>query len=100
MKKIVLHHDAEIELWQAVEYYELKRVGLGLELEKEFSKALVQIQSAPERWSKKNHDTRLYLLKKFPYSVFYFELSDVVWIVAFAHQKREPFYWRKRLDKF
>ncbi len=99
MKMIIIHHSAEIELWQAVEYYESKRCGLGLEFEKEVSKALVQIQSAPERWPKKNHDTRLYLLKKFPYSIFYLDLSDFIWVVAFAHQKREPFYWRKRLDK-
>lgn len=39
MKKIIVHHEAEVELWQAVNYYESKRLGLGLEFEKETSRA-------------------------------------------------------------
>ncbi len=29
MKKVIVHQGAEVELWQAVDYYELKRTGLG-----------------------------------------------------------------------
>jgi plasmid stabilization system protein ParE len=35
-------------------------------------------------------------VKRFPYSVFYRLREDHVRILAVAHQKRRPFYWRKR----
>ena len=98
MKKVIVHQGAEVELWQAVDYYELKRTGLGLELEKEIRRGLARIQSAPNNWPRKNYDTRCYLLKRFPYAIYYLDLSDTIWIVAFAHQKRRPYYWRKRVN--
>ena len=39
MKRIIVHSEAELELWQAVEYYETKSVGLGLDFEQEVSRA-------------------------------------------------------------
>jgi hypothetical protein len=32
----------------------------------------------------------------FPYSVFYSVLSDRVRIIAVAHDRRRPFFWRDR----
>ena len=58
MKHIIVHSEAELELWQAVEYYEAKRVGLGLNLEQEVSHALADIQEAPDRWPKRSYGTR------------------------------------------
>jgi len=40
MKKIIIHEDAEKELWHATDYYEDKVVGLGLDFENEIQKAL------------------------------------------------------------
>jgi len=39
MKRVIVHQGAEVELWQAVDYYELKRTGLGLELEKDSTRS-------------------------------------------------------------
>jgi toxin ParE1/3/4 len=96
MKRIVVHSKAELELWQAVEYYETKRLGLGLDLEQEVSHALVDIQKAPKRWPARKHGTRCYLLHRFPYTIYYLELQDTIWVVAVAHTSRRPYYWRKR----
>lgn len=35
MKRVIIHEDAEKELWHAVEYYEDKVTGLGLDLDLE-----------------------------------------------------------------
>ncbi len=35
MKRIIIHEEAEKELWYAVEYYEDKVKGLGLDFEQE-----------------------------------------------------------------
>ncbi|MCK5033823.1 MAG: type II toxin-antitoxin system RelE/ParE family toxin [Calditrichia bacterium] len=99
MKQIRAHHDAEIELWHAVEYYESMRKGLGLDFESEFRNAIKIIQKAPERWPKKKYGTRYYLLKRFPFLIYYLKIDDTIWIVACSHMKRRPYYWRKRIEK-
>jgi hypothetical protein len=40
--------------------------------------------------------TRRYLLKRYPYAVIYRELDDLIWVVAVAHGKRRPGYWKSR----
>lgn len=40
---------------------------------------------------------RRVLVDRFPYAVVYAEQPGLVRIVAFAHLKRDPVYWRKRL---
>lgn len=97
MRPIILHHDAELELWQAVDYYETKCAGLGLDFEHEVSRTFIDIQDAPERWPIRRNGTRCRLLHRFPYTVYYIELQDVIWVVAIAHMSRKPYYWRNRL---
>ncbi len=97
MKRILVHNEAEQELWHAVGYYETKHSGLGMDLEHEISRAFVDIQEAPESWPVKAYSTRCHLLNRFPYAVYYLELKDNIWIVAVAHTSRQPYYWRKRM---
>ena len=97
MKSVIVHSEAEWELWQAVEYYEAKRVGLGLDLEREVGHALADIQEAPHRWPKRKHGTRCRLLHRFTYAIYYLEVQKVVWVVAVAHTSRRPYYWRDRV---
>ena len=97
MKQIIVLSEAELELWQAVDYYESRCVGLGLDFEHEVGRAFIDIQDAPERWPVRKNGTRCCLLNRFPYTVYYMELQDVIWVVAIAHMSRKPYYWRDRL---
>jgi hypothetical protein len=36
-------------------------------------------------------------VKRFPYSVYFVELPTRYRVLAFAHARRKPFYWRGRL---
>ncbi len=98
MKHIIVHREAEIELWQAVEYYEIKHVGLGLSLEQEVSRAFVEIQKAPDMWPARKHGTKCRLLYRFPYAIYYLDIQDTIWIIAIAHTHRKPYYWRNRIE--
>ena len=40
---------------------------------------------------------RQWILPRLPYSVIYHESDDEVRIIAFAHHKRKPGYWKRRL---
>ena len=97
MKPLIVHSKAELELWQAVAYYEEIRHGLGLDLEREIRHAFSEIREAPQIWPQKKYGTRCYLLKRFPYAIYFLELDDKIWIVAIAHTSRRPYYRRKRI---
>ncbi len=97
MKCIIIHSEAELELWQAVDYYETKCVGLGLDFEQEVSRSFGDIQETPNRWPIKRYGTRWRLLYRFPYAIYYLELQDVIWVVSVAHTSRKPYYWRNRV---
>jgi hypothetical protein len=36
-------------------------------------------------------------MRRFPFSIVYYTVDDIVRVVAVAHGKRRPGYWRRRL---
>ena len=52
---------------------------------------------APQRWPKYLHGTRRFVMQRFPFSVVYLDDPELVTIVAVAHSKRKPGYWKDRL---
>ncbi len=97
MTKVLFHPEAELELDQSIQYYEACRDGLGIDFKNEVSKAISNIIETPFVWPKHKYGTRKFLLRRFPFHIFYLPLPDVLWIVAIAHCKRKPDYWKKRL---
>ena len=97
MKLIGFHPDADVEVTEAVRYYEMHKLGLGSDLLGEVERALHQILTNPEASQRIGKRVRRKSLWRFPYSLVYAVYPDRIRIVAFAHQKRRPLYWRKRL---
>ncbi len=89
---------ALIELDDAKEYYNVQSNGLGTNFFDEVLKAIELISRFPEVWSKNTENTRKALLKKFPYNLVYSILEDKIYIIAVAHQHREPEYWIDRIS--
>ena len=88
---------AREEFAAAVRWYEQQRPGLG----GEFFDAVVHVTSLihaqPEMGTpSRDHRTRRVLVQRFPYQVVYRLSEDEIVIVAIAHLKRRPGYWRKR----
>ncbi len=96
MTPVVILHEAEVELWEAVEFYENRCAGLGLDFEKAIKAALERVQQSPDRWPIHQDGTRRCLIHRFPYFVVYIPHKDHLWIVAFAHCRRRPGYWSGR----
>jgi plasmid stabilization system protein ParE len=96
VKPLVLHPGAEAELWEAAAYYESKVEGLGADFRAEVERAFGQIRSAPERWPKGVKDTRRYHVRRFPYAIVYLDRPEFHIVIAVAHGKRHPRYWRNR----
>lgn len=97
MKPIIIHSKARAELDKAIAYYEQQKAGLGLALQSAIEQAIGRIQQNPQVGAPyKTTEFRHYVVQRFPYVVFYAELEEPIWIVAIAHGKRRPDYWRRR----
>ena len=97
MKLIGFHPDADAEVTEAAQYYEVRESGLGSDLLVEVERALDQILTNPEASQRIGRRVRRKSLWRFPYNLVYAVYPDRIRILACAHQKRRPFYWRKRL---
>jgi toxin ParE1/3/4 len=62
----------------------------------ELDRALAQIGDSPETWPRYRRGTRRFVLRRFPFSVVYRVEGDVAYVVALAHAKQRPAYWRHR----
>ncbi len=64
---------------------------------RELDHAIDQVAAAPSQWPQYLAGTRRYVFPTYPYSLVYFIQDDIINVVAVAHDKRRPGYWRKRL---
>ncbi len=97
MKQMKFHPDADAEVTEAAQYYETRSLGLGSDLLVEVERALDQILTNSEASQRIGRRVRRKSLWRFPYNLIYAVYPERIRILAFAHQKRRPFYWRKRL---
>jgi plasmid stabilization system protein ParE len=96
--KIIFSKYAQLELQDAIIYYELEFKGLGQKFKQEIQKAVIRIAEYPEAWSLEQGEIRKCLLHKFSYKVLYSIENDHIFIIAIAHQHRTPDYWIDRQD--
>jgi len=90
--------EAEQELLAAAEWYETRKPGLGVELVAAVDEALHQLVDNPlasPLW-KPGLPHRHHPVRRFPYVIFFVIDDDAVEVVAIAHGKRCPGYWRHR----
>jgi toxin ParE1/3/4 len=93
----MIHSEAIEELDAAISYYEERKVGLGLDFLAEVEQTLGKIQQNPNLGAAyKVAGLRRYVIQRFPFLIFYKEFEEFIWIVAIAHGKRRPDYWRRR----
>jgi hypothetical protein len=98
IKAVSFHEMAESELCEAAEYYESQVAGLGLVFLSEVKRATRAIQQNPESSPRILKIVHRKLLQRFPYSIMYSIVGDLIYILAVANQKRRPFYWRNRKE--
>ena len=71
--------------------------GLGSEFRSDVRSAAERISRHPVAWPVERGEVRKCLLHKFPYKLLYSVENDHVFIIAVAHQHRQPDYWIERL---
>ena len=89
---------AEDEMTDASGFYESASVGLGLDFLDDLQRVLDMLREHPGLGRPVGRGLRRAVLRRFPFSLIYAEEPDAILVVAVAHQKRRPGYWRERLD--
>lgn len=89
---------AREEFAAAVFWYEEQRPGLGAEFFESVTKATSLIEAQPSIGTFDSETrTRRVLVDRFPYQVVYYVSDQEIVIVAIAHSKRRPCYWKDRI---
>jgi plasmid stabilization system protein ParE len=92
----LFHPEAALEFEEAALFYESRIVGLGKSYAAEINRTVALIQEFPDAGAPLYSNLRHVRIDRFPYSVVYRRNSESVVIVAVAHQRRRPGYWRGR----
>jgi hypothetical protein len=86
--------EADEEYREAGRWYDARVAGLGLDFfdEVDATPRVPRVPRVPN-----DLPVRRLAVKRFPYFVIYLESTDAIRVLAVAHDRRRPGYWRDRL---
>ena len=96
MADVLILAGAEQDYAEALAWYAERSQRAARGFETEFERAIESISEAPRRFPSYDGKHRFYLMRRYPFQVIYREASVGILIVAVAHAKRRPGYWRDR----
>jgi plasmid stabilization system protein ParE len=96
---LIIRPEAEEDLTEAFNWYEVRRAGLGYEFLDRVNLVLSKIEENPQRYSGTYRNVRLALLGRFPYKVLYMIEGRQAEVIGVVHVKRSPLFWQKRVSK-
>jgi toxin ParE1/3/4 len=93
--------EAKAEANDAAAWYDERQPGLGAEFLDALGGALEAIEKDSGRFAKVHsrspkRDVRRCILWRFPFSVVFERRLDEIIVLAVAHARRRPNYWRRR----
>lgn len=91
-----LHPEAIAEAQAAYRWYRNRNETAAEAFLAELDRAVEFISEGPMRWPVHIHGTRRFLLRRFPFGVVYRQVGEAVQVVAVAHARRKPGYWKDR----
>ena len=97
--RLHLRDEADLDVVDAVAWYERQRSGLGAELLMELDVVMHHVIQAPLQFPEIKDGVRRALLQRFPYSVYFTVADETVDVVAILHHRRHPRVWEQRFVK-
>ena len=95
--KIKILAEATAEATEARVWYEARDTEVAAEFMRELDLAIAVVADRPDRWPAGHRNTRGYHLRRFPFRVVYLFDDNCVRIIAIAHDRRRPGYWKDRI---
>jgi len=94
--EIRLHPVAEVEIWEAVDWYDEQQPDLGKAFARELEVMVTAIRSSPFQFPEVAIHKRKAVLQRFPYMVIFEVDPEVIYILAVFHTSRDPAEWKER----
>ena len=88
---------ADEEMTEAAIFYEGRAKGLGTEFLDDLQRAVDKILNNPESGQLILENFRRSILSRFPFSLIYTIEPESILIIAVAHQRSRPYYWKERV---
>lgn len=96
IRRVAFHPEAIMEAEAAIEWYAERSSRAAESFLLEIEAAVAAIAAAPERWPLVDGSSRRYLLRRFPYALIYRRVDESIEVLAVAHGRRRPGFWRSR----
>ena len=90
--------EAEEEMNEAAQFYEGRSEGLGEDFLDEVQHTVDSILAFPKSGPVISENLRRRILRRFPFGLLYAIETERIVIVAVAHLKRRPGYWKDRVE--
>jgi plasmid stabilization system protein ParE len=87
---------ARAEFDDAFDWYAQRSHGAALAFASEVDSAIERIIADPRRFARTYAGCQYCLLDRFPYYVVYRFINEKIVVIAIAHGRRRPGYWRSR----
>ena len=91
------HPEAWVEFETAESWYRQRSPDAALRFLGGVYDALEEISQSPNTWPAHLYGSRKYVLHRFPYTIIYRDTQSRTEILAIAHGRRRPGYWRGRI---
>jgi plasmid stabilization system protein ParE len=88
------------DLQESFIWYESKKIGLGQEFYNSVKNAFIELQEFPKRSQKILTNVLRFVLKNFPFNIFFVIDEEVnkIKILAIYHGSRNPYIWQNRIS--
>jgi len=83
---------------EASVFYEAASVGLGSDFLDDVQRVVETLREHPKLGRAVGQGLRQVLLHRFPFSLIYSTETDAILVIAVAHQRRRPGYWKDRSE--
>ena len=94
---VLFHPEAALEVLSARDWYKSRNPSAAMAFVEEVARAVERIARGPGAWPGHKYGTRRCFLRRFPFLIIYRPAGDSVEVVAVAHGRRKPGYWKDRI---
>ncbi len=95
--EIQYHPAAAEEVVRANNWYENIDPNVAQKFKRELDRAERLVSRSPAAWASYFHGTSGFRFRGFPFVMAYILREESIFVIALAHSRRRPGYWKKRI---
>ena len=99
MIELEYHPKASDDVVQAFNWYSEIDADVAERFKLELERAEELVERSPEAWGSYLHGTKGFRFRGFPFVMAYIIRDERLIVIAVAHTRRRPSYWRDRLPE-